>query len=136
MKSCLKSFKDLQKTSILSVKEIPLVFVTPPLLLSFFVVHVFRITKANTRDTQKNKQKRKIRNKLNYAHIEVLVTFLLVNFFGFLVITRDHGSFEVRHYVEILPTGLPELSKPSRDLLELKKAKFLEVKILNFPRKI
>ena len=32
-----------------------------------------------------------------YAHIEVLVTFLLVNFFGFLVITRDHGDFEARH---------------------------------------
>ena len=28
-----------------------------------------------------------------YAHIEVLVTFLLINFFGFLVITRDHGGF-------------------------------------------
>ena len=37
---------------------------------------------------------------------------------GFLVITRDHGSFEGRHQVEILPTGLPELSKPARDLLE------------------
>ena len=24
---------------------------------------------------------------------EILVTFLLVNFFGFLVITRDHGNF-------------------------------------------
>ena len=32
-----------------------------------------------------------------YAHIEVLVTFLLVNFFVFLVITRDHGRFEGRH---------------------------------------
>ena len=32
-----------------------------------------------------------------YAHIEVLVTLLLVNFLGFLVITRDHGSIEVRH---------------------------------------
>ena len=27
-----------------------------------------------------------------YAHIEVLVTFLLVNFFGFLIITRHHGD--------------------------------------------
>ena len=33
----------------------------------------------------------------SYARIEVLVTCLLVYFFGFLVITRDHGSFEVRH---------------------------------------
>ena len=31
--------------------------------------------------------------------------------------------------MEILPQGLPELSKPSRDLLELKKTKFLGVKI-------
>ena len=37
---------------------------------------------------------------------------------GILVITRDHGSFGGRHQVEILPTGLPELSKPARDLLE------------------
>ena len=28
---------------------------------------------------------------LLYAHIEVLVTFLLVDFFGFLVITRHHA---------------------------------------------
>ena len=32
-----------------------------------------------------------------YAHIEIVVTFLVVNFFGFLVITRDHGSFEGSH---------------------------------------
>ena len=32
-----------------------------------------------------------------YAHLEVAVTFLVVNFFGLLVITRDHGSFERRH---------------------------------------
>ena len=39
----------------------------------------------------------------------------------FLVITRDHGSFGGRHQVEILPTGLPELFKPARDLLEPRK---------------
>ena len=60
-----------------------------------------------------------------YAHIEVLVTFLLVNFLGFLVITRDHGSFGGRHQVEILPTGLPELFKPARDLLEPRKFEIL-----------
>ena len=32
-----------------------------------------------------------------YAHIEIVVAFLVVNFFVFLVITRDHGSFEGRH---------------------------------------
>ena len=64
-----------------------------------------------------------------YAQTLILVTFLLVNFFGFSVITRDHGSFEGRHLVEMNPTSLPELSKPSRDLLELRKAKILETKI-------
>ena len=32
-----------------------------------------------------------------YAHIEVVVACLVANFFVFLVITRDHGSFERRH---------------------------------------
>ena len=32
-----------------------------------------------------------------YAHIEIVVAFLVVNFFGFLVITRDHGSYEGHH---------------------------------------
>ena len=41
-----------------------------------------------------------------------VVAFFVVNLFRFFVITRHHGSFEGRHLVEILPTGLPELSKP------------------------
>ena len=65
-----------------------------------------------------------------YAQTLILVTCLLVNcFLGFSVISRDHGSFEGRHLVEMNPTSLPELSKPSRDLLELRKAKFVEAKI-------
>ena len=65
-----------------------------------------------------------------YAQTLILVTFLLVHsFFGIPVITRDHGSFEGRHLVEMNPTSLPELSKPSRDLLELRKTKILETKI-------
>ena len=36
-----------------------------------------------------------------YAHIEVLVTFLLVNFGGFLVITRDHAVGFWRNLEEI-----------------------------------
>ena len=56
-----------------------------------------------------------------YAHIEIVVAFLVVNFFGFLVITRDHGSFEGRHQVEILPTGLPDLFKDFRDHINLRK---------------
>ena len=47
--------------------------------------------------------------------------------FGFLVITRDHGSFGRRHLVEIFPTDLPELFKPARDLLEAKKTNFREI---------
>ena len=45
----------------------------------------------------------------NYAHMEIAVVLIVVKFGGFLVITRDHGSFGGRHQVEILPTGLPEL---------------------------
>ena len=30
-------------------------------------------------------------------HVEVVVAFLVVNFFGFLDITRHHGSFEGCH---------------------------------------
>ena len=33
----------------------------------------------------------------DYAHIEVVVTLVIVNFFGFLVIARDHGGYEGRH---------------------------------------
>ena len=30
------------------------------------------------------------RSALQYAHIEIVVAFLVVNFFGFWVITRNH----------------------------------------------
>ena len=50
--------------------------------------------------------------------MEIVVVLIVVKKFGFLVITRDHGSFWGHHQVEILPTGLPELFKPARDLLE------------------
>ena len=53
-----------------------------------------------------------------YAHMEIVVVQIVVKFGGFLVITRDHGSFGRRHQVEILPTDLPELFEPARDLLE------------------
>ena len=72
---------------------------------------------------------RQLATKGGYAQTLILVTFLLVNVFGFSVITRDHGSFEGRHLVEMNPTSLPELSKPSRDLLELRKTKILETNI-------
>ena len=50
--------------------------------------------------------------------MERVVVLIVVKFGVFLVITRDHGSFGGRHQMEILPTGLPELFKPARDLLE------------------
>ena len=56
--------------------------------------------------------------KIHYAHMEIVVVLIVVKKLGFLVITRDHGSFGGRHQVEILPTDLPELFKPARDLLE------------------
>ena len=64
--------------------------------------------------------------KALYAHIEVLVTFLLVNLFDFLVIKSSHGSYKGRHLVEILPTDLPGLFKPCGKLKNLKKLTTLE----------
>ena len=53
--------------------------------------------------------------------MEIVVVLIVVKFRGFLVITRDHGSFGGRHQMEILPTGLRELFKPARDLLKPRK---------------
>ena len=63
-----------------------------------------------------------------YAHMERVVMLIVVKFGVFLVITRDHGSFGRRHQVEILPTGLPELFKTARDLLEPRKFEILGLK--------
>ena len=52
----------------------------------------------------------------DYAHIEVLVTFLLVNFFTKMNIARNPEGFQVPGVVQKNPTGLPELFKPTRDL--------------------
>ena len=38
--------------------------------------------------------------------------FFAVNCLVVLVVTRDHGSSERRHSVEMNPTDLPQLSKP------------------------
>ena len=59
-----------------------------------------------------------------YAQNLILVTLILVNFGGFWVIARNPPDGFRRNLVEILPTGLPELSKPSRDLLQLRKTEF------------
>ena len=60
------------------------------------------------------------------------MVLIVVKFGVFLVITRDHGSFGGRHQVEILPIDLPDLSKPSRDLLELRMTEFFRIKLLIF----
>ena len=65
-----------------------------------------------------------------YAQNLILVTLILVNFGGFLVIARNPPDGFRRNLVEILPTGLPELSKPSRDLLQLRKTEFFREEFL------
>ena len=47
-----------------------------------------------------------------YAQHLILVNLILVDLFSFLVIKSSHGSYKGRHLVEILPTDLPDLSKP------------------------
>ena len=49
---------------------------------------------------------------ITYAQTLIVVVLIVVKNFGFLVITRDHGSLGGRHQVEMNPTDLPELSKP------------------------
>ena len=66
--------------------------------------------------------------EVGYAHIEVLVTFLLVKIFGFWVIARYPTMRFWRKLVEILPISLPELSKPSRTSENSRKTKILETK--------
>ena len=93
-------------------------------------------TKNNSRKNKKNKWKSlkiyknrilKKTKKNIYAHIEVLVTFLLVIFFGFLVITRSHEDVYGRNLVEIDPTSLPQLSKQLRDLKNSQKPEKNEI---------
>ena len=65
----------------------------------------------------------------------IVVALIVVKYFVFSVITRDHGSFGGRHQVEILPTDLPELFKPARDLLEPRKFEILGPKFSRKPEK-
>ena len=51
-------------------------------------------------------------NENDYAHMLIVVAFFSRYFLGFSVITRHHDLFEGCHLVGILPTDLPELSKP------------------------
>ena len=68
--------------------------------------------------------------------MQVLVTFLLVNFFTNMDIARNPEGFQVPGVVETNPTSLPELFKPSRDLGNPLKNKILETNILRETGKI
>jgi len=57
----------------------------------------------------------------------IVVAFLVVKIFGVLAITRHHDSLEGRHLVGILPTDLPELSKPKFQRSNRGKNKMFEV---------
>ena len=67
------------------------------------------------------------KNRKHYAHIEVLVIFLLVNFFSFLVIARNRSDVYGRNLVEIDPTSLPQLSIQLRDQKNIKKTEQTEI---------
>ena len=58
------------------------------------------------------------------------ITFVIVLFLTEMVITRNHAVGQVPGQVEMNPTSLPELFKPSRDLGNHKKPKVLEIKIV------
>ena len=64
-----------------------------------------------------------------YADMLTVVAFFVVNMFGCSIITRHHGCFEGHHLVEILPTGLPELFKPSGTRDSVEKPQLLEFKL-------
>ena len=49
-----------------------------------------------------------------YAHMLIAVAFLVVNFFSFLVIAPSHQLQSARKWVEMLPTSLPDLPRPTR----------------------
>ena len=66
-------------------------------------------------------EEKKHRNFHEYAHIEVVVTLVVVNFFVFLVIARYPTVRFLRKSVEKLRTGLPDLPKPPRTNILLRK---------------
>ena len=71
-------------------------------------------------------------NYQDWSHILILVNFQVLNFFGVVVMTRHHGSFERHHLVGILPTGLPELYKLKFERSNRKKTKILGAERLKF----
>ena len=51
-----------------------------------------------------------------YAHMQVVVAFLVVKFYSFLAITRLHELRIGRNIMQIDPTGPPELFQQPRSL--------------------
>ena len=66
--------------------------------------------------------------------MQIVVAFLVVNFFSFLVITRPHGLRIGRNLVQIDPTGLPELFQQPRTLYNSQEVEIL--KFENFAEKL
>ncbi len=73
-------------------------------------------------------------NKKIYAQNLILVNLILVNFFCFFVITRNHSDVYGRNLVEIDPTSLPQLSIQLRDQKNSKNTEKTEIQ--NFEKKI
>ena len=63
----------------------------------------------------------------SYAQNLILVNLILVNFFSFLVIARNHSDIYGRNLVEIDPTSLPQLSIQLRDQKNSKKTEKTEI---------
>ena len=75
-------------------------------------------------------------NSVYFAQTLLVVVFIVVNFGGFWVIARNPPDGFGQKLVQIVPTSLPELSKPPRDLLNLRKTKFFRRQNLETTRKL
>ena len=64
-----------------------------------------------------------------------VVASLVVNIFGFLVMTRYHQVGFERKLEDLFPTSLPDCSKPSRTAKDIRKTNQLETDFLEKPDK-
>ena len=65
-----------------------------------------------------------------YAHMLIVVAFLVVNFFGFLIITRHHEGVERWYCSRMKATSLPDLPIPTRSLNSSNRPKLFRPNIL------
>ena len=65
-----------------------------------------------------------------YAHMLIVVAFLVVTLFGFLVITRHHEGVERWYCSRMKATSLPDLPIPTRSLNSNNRPKLFRSKIL------